>query len=97
MCNQTVEFAGYAGIVERKRYKDGSPCIRLWTTHGEPLCTATVCLEGFKAPQGHAFIKDYSENEGILKALVDANIVADTDRRIPVWYDEVCVVRLVRP
>ena len=42
---------------------------------GQPNFTATINLEDLD--DRYAFIKDYSENEGVMQALVDANLVVE--------------------
>lgn len=66
-------------------YVDGSgPSLRLEDSHpGEPVATCTVNL-AVKPPTGHVYIKDYSENEGMLAALEAADVVEDTGTRL-VW------------
>ena len=70
---------------------------------GSPIATATVNLEEHahvllsEMSKGNAiltFVKDYSENEGMLKALVDAQVVVDTGIKAPSGYVEVTVVEL---
>ena len=70
---------------------------------GSPIASATVNLDQHahillsEMSKGHCiltFIKDYSENEGMLKALVDAQVVVDTGIRAPLNHVEVPVVEL---
>ena len=70
---------------------------------GSPIAMATVNLEEHahvllsEMSKGNAiltFVKDYSENEGMLKALVDAQVVVDTGIKAPSGYVEVPVVEL---
>ena len=70
---------------------------------GSPIASATVNLEEHahvllsEMSKGNAiltFVKDYSENEGMLKALVDAQVVVDTGIKAPSGYVEVPVVEL---
>ena len=43
---------------------------------GEPIATATVnIVEVEDLPDDEVFIKDYSENMGMVKALIDADII----------------------
>jgi hypothetical protein len=44
---------------------------------GQPNFTATMNLEDLD--DHHAFIKNYSENEGVMQALVDADLVVEID------------------
>ncbi len=60
--------------------EDKSVAIRLFlSTTGEPVATATVCLAPeWPAREGHVWIKDYSENQGMLDALTEAGIIEPT-------------------
>ena len=62
-----------------------------------PSNNAIVGMEiGAKSlPDGHTFIKDWSENTGMLKALVDAKLVEDTGIRVPTGYVEAALVRVI--
>lgn len=46
--------------------------------YGEHLLTPTINLEayGLSPAPGHAFIKDYSENEGVLASLQNSGIIS---------------------
>jgi len=44
----------------------------------------------------HTFIKDYSENEGVLMALLDAGVVSDTGHAIPSGF-ELCPLCKINP
>lgn len=54
---------------------------------GELIATATVNTEGI--PTDHVAVKDYSENRGVLDALINANIVYS-----PVTYREQGFVKI---
>lgn len=70
-----VKFMGYECNAVIKTYQDnGNTAIQLISDDGEPIARATVNL-GHKLAKDKAYIKDYSENEGMLDALVDAGIV----------------------
>jgi hypothetical protein len=94
-----VNFAGFECKAFRTAYrKGGATAIYLDDAEtGEPVATATVNMPGVLDALGSdmALIKDYAENEGILKALVDAGIVEDTGRTVPVGYATARVVRIV--
>lgn len=49
--------------------------VELELEKGDEYSVATVCLVGYKFEPNHTAIKDYSENEGMLKILADAGIV----------------------
>lgn len=71
------------------RYQDKSIAIRLnLALTGEPLSVPTVCLAqyGEIPAEGNVFIKDWEENEGILKGLQEAGIVGDVVREVPAGF-----------
>ena len=78
---------------------DRSVCLRLVTTGNppSPVATATVCLagQGLTPPPGYCFIKDYSENEGILEALTEAGIVSPTGEIVPVGFAHALLCKLL--
>lgn len=80
------------------RYQDGSIAMLLESAGtGERLCTATVCLTAYgeKPRDGNVFIKDYSENEGVLNALQKAGVVGDVIRSVPAGYATVYECKLL--
>lgn len=64
-----LEFGGYA--------EDDSLAISAFSMRGEPLATCTVCLAeyGDTPMPGYVFIKDYSENEGMLQCLIQEKVI----------------------
>jgi hypothetical protein len=62
----------------------------------EPIATATVNLPEVKLKSDETIVKDYSENEGMLKALTDVGIVTKVVRRVRTGYVEcpVCKVNM---
>ena len=97
----TVEFAGYECVAYETTYPSeagGSTAIYLVdAVDGEPVATATVNVEGVSEnlPPSEVLIKDYSENEGMMDALVAAGLACDTGRRVPTGYVTVPVARLL--
>ena len=81
-----VNFRGYCCRVTISNYYYGnSPCLNLISTlDGSPVATATVNLidYGFLPPQNCCFIKDYSENQGILEALTSAEIIKPLEQTV---------------
>jgi hypothetical protein len=77
--SKVVRFRNYSCRVTLSRYQYGdTPCIHLIsTTDGSPVATATVNLidYGLLPPQNACFVKDYAENQGILEALIAAEVV----------------------
>lgn len=73
------EFNGDSCWAVKQEYADGSWALRVMTDaegYEEPQCTATVFLQPLAPPK--VTIKDYRENAGIKKALVDAGIIKQT-------------------
>lgn len=69
--------------------------IQILDTDWLPYCTATVCAEGhLKKHPNSVVIKDYSENEGIYKWLVDNDIVEEAIDYINVGYCTCPVVNI---
>ena len=67
--------------------------IRLNSLIGEPLAVASVNIEGPLEPREIA-IKDYSEGEGMLAALIAAGIVEDTGVSVASGYVSIPIARL---
>ena len=58
------------------KYANGQTAIKLWDmSDGFPFATATVCVEDDLLKEDEVAIKDYSENEGLLDALIEAEVV----------------------
>ena len=64
-------------VTERGKYAaNDSPCLQAYSLDGEPWFTATVCVPEYDLPDGHVVIKDWSENDGVLDALVNGGVVS---------------------
>lgn len=61
---------------------------------GEPIATATINIPVI-LEHDEVLIKNYSENEGMLEALVDAGVVKPTGRVIQTGFVEVPVCKLL--
>ena len=67
--------------VELGKYANGRTRINLIDdSDNEPYCTATTNLPEVLLLDNEVFIKDYSENEGVLDFLTTNNIVIATDK-----------------
>ena len=94
----TIGAKHIKGTVDLKLGKymlDNSIAIHCFSLDGEPLFTATVCIQDEKPPDGFVFLKGWSESEGIPEALEKAGIVRLTGRTIPTGYCEVQEARLL--
>lgn len=95
--DRTVEFAGYRCRVYKGRYADGGG-VALWlvdAADGEPVAHATVNVPELNLGADEVVIKDYSENAGMLEALVEAGIVAGTGRCVRLGFVLAPVCRLL--
>lgn len=78
------------------KYSNNMPSISLFDVEdGSPVCVATVNLPEINVQEGHTLIKNYSENNGVLEALVKAGIVEDTGRVFPAGHVEANLVKII--
>ena len=71
--------------VRRATYPNGSTALSLLTPDGEILAVATVALD-ILPDEGNIFIKNWSENEGILESLQGAGFVGPVIREVPTGF-----------
>lgn len=89
----TVQFLGEQCSVELAEYSAGGKAIMLKCEDGSPMATATAWIPGLGVDE--IAIKDYSENEGIYDALLEAEIIAPHHRLIPFTFVELKVTKLI--
>lgn len=73
-----VQFKKWICDLTYGRYQDQSIAIRLRSAvTKEPIANATLCLAEYKEKPDplNVFIKDYSENEGMVDALAKASVI----------------------
>ena len=72
------------------------PVIQLYDNEDEqPFMTASVNIPTYPLEEGEVIIKNYSENEGILDALIEAGVVAPPHAVAYSGYVEADVCRLL--
>ena len=72
-------------VITQRAHSNGSTALVLLTADGEPLTRATV--ETAEQPaEGNVFIKDWSENAGLLEALQGAGVVGPVIRDVPAGF-----------
>lgn len=76
------------------QYDDGTDAIILETADGVPYGTASVNLRD-KIPSGFVAVKDYSENIGMLEALIYAKIIGQPEFYVRTGYVEVPVCKIL--
>ena len=92
----TITFFGLSCVPIFRRYADNDRiAILLRTPEGEPVATATVNQPDFNLKPNQVLIKDYAENEGIPAALVNAGIIEDTGKTVPVGHARARLCRLL--
>ena len=64
---------------------------------GEQWCVASVCLSQYRQAADEVYVKNWSENEGLLDALVAGGIVENTGRVLPTGFVQANVCRLLVP
>jgi hypothetical protein len=95
MSRPTVTFREWFGLPTFRRYRSGGgPLGLLDAEDGCPVATATISPTS-PLPEGHVAVKNWSENAGMLEALIAAGIVEDTGRRIPCGYTSAALCRLL--
>lgn len=75
----TVEVHGVTCGLWLTRYGNRRLCIRL-IADNEPYACATVNVPDADLATNEVLIKNWSENRGVLQALLNAGIVSDTGR-----------------
>jgi hypothetical protein len=93
----TVQFRNWACSVEVGFYcNNNRPSLQLVDAEtGEPVARATVNIPDVPIPDGTVLVKDWSENEGIRHALVDAGVIEETIVAIiPTGYTAADLVKL---
>ena len=83
-------------FIQIAAYANGRPAICLVSNIGKPLLTASVNIPEYKLADGYVLIKNWSENEGILKDLIDNNIVGPAEGLVPSGYvhAHICPIRI---
>ena len=95
-----MKFKKWDCAVELGQYSNGRLAISLVSAHsdedldiyqGEPIATATVNVPEITVNASQVIIKDYSENEGILKFLQDNGFVSEKTKTHSLGFVEVHV------
>lgn len=100
MAKHRVKFKNWNCIVEKKSYYNGRIALVLTEeSTAEPIATATINIDDYIMSEGkekqYTFIKDYSENEGMLEALIHAGIVEFTGILWPIGFVSAALVKVL--
>lgn len=90
---KTVNFMGEALTIVMSRYANGQNAIQLVDQDGMPFMTASVAYD-VNIAIDCVIIKNYSENEGILEALIEAGIIDKPFMEIPTGFVTLYVAAL---
>lgn len=94
--SETVEvrkeqYTGNGALALEARTKDGEPCCMLSVNITDP----GVAMQSNDLPPDHCYIKNWSENEGILEALEGAGLVKHTGVSAWVGYVSAPLVKVL--
>jgi hypothetical protein len=93
-----VRFRDWDCIVQKHEYDNGRPALRLVDAEDcSPVATATVNLPDVPLRINQVAIKDWSENEGILRAMTEAGVVKPTGETVRSGYVQVPICELQPP
>tara|TARA_Y100000389_G_scaffold204576_1_gene258094 strand:- start:1054 stop:1359 length:306 start_codon:yes stop_codon:yes gene_type:complete len=83
--DKSVKFKDFDCIAKLSKYSDtNQPSLRLIDKEdGLPVANASLNLSNYPLSEGCIFIKDYSENSGMLSALQAANIIGKVEAEYP--------------
>lgn len=91
---KTVNFMGEELNVKLSKYANGQNAMQLVDQDSHPFMTASVAHD-VNIPDDCVIIKNYSENEGILQALIEAGIIEKPFCEIPTGFVTLYVAVLI--
>lgn len=78
---KNVKFKDWNCKLRFRKYQNGRTAIELVDAiNGEPIAMATVNIPECALEEDEVIIKNYSENEGMLDALIGAGIIERTNK-----------------
>jgi len=92
-----IQFKQWSYGIKKTNYATkGRIALQLYDLQDyQPIATATVNLPDESIEEGHVFIKNWSENEGIYQALLKAGVIEPLVRRVSTGYVEAYVCKLL--
>jgi len=91
---KTIHFKEFTGEARFAEYSNGRIAIQMIDEHENPIATCSINLPDEPMLEGEVAIKDYSENEGMLVALSDAEIIHPPHRWIQSGFVRVPICNL---
>ena len=98
--DKPVELSLYMGErieLDFAHYSNSRTAIQLNTMDGEPMAIATVNVAADVPAKNCVFVKDYSENEGMLQWLIENGIVRKTGKVVKCGFVMVPEAELLEP
>lgn len=94
--NRFSRSAATECVTEFDRYRNGQLNLQLYTKEtAEPWLTASVAVAGEDLPEGCMFVKDYSENQGVVSMLFNAGVIeAEPVKTVRSGFVEISAYRL---
>ena len=95
---EDFQFNGMDGFIGWGLYGNGRLAVTMMSASKggiQTLLKISVDVDEETPAVGCFFVKDWSENEGIMDALVEQGVVEDTGRRVPVGHTEAKEARLL--
>lgn len=90
-----MELHGIELVVQFEKYTNNNTAITLYEKETkEPFAVATVNIPGLK--EGEVAIKDYSENEGVLKMLFMAGYISEPLRIEEYGFVKIPICKLLK-
>lgn len=84
-------------LLERRYGNDRLALMIVDEDDGSSIGVATVNLPEADLAPGEILIKTWSENAGLLEAMISAGIIEDTGKRVPTGFVEAAVCRMGSP
>lgn len=82
-----TKYINQPALLSLGEYENGATALSLFDpVDGEPLAVATVNLPHEVPAPGNVFIKNYSENEGMVDTLVRAGVIGSPIRFLDAGY-----------
>jgi len=76
-CHIKTEYIDAECIIDKTTYGNDRIALQVLDVEtGAPECIASVNMVDLDCPEGHTWIKDYSENEGIMEELIRVGVIS---------------------
>ncbi len=107
MLNDIITFNEYECHIVKKSYSNGRLALQLMNAKSlkepnysmqlgtECIATVTINLPNEDIADDEIFIKNYSENEGMLEALLEANVISKPIKYVKIGFVEVPLCKIL--